>query len=188
MSDSTVTMRAEESPDDGSNTITLPYREAPHAAALDPISNTLVATATLGATPPSSRPFRTTAVKTYRTDQLGSRTWECRVCSKPATQVHHAAASILSPQGSKLIDTAVPTCSADRCRTHGFEIAQQFSNTALPESDVTHCGNCGGRSRTALCGGCTFAYNSTRTVQAATSFKRPRNRTAKTQAVSDAEP
>lgn len=150
MSDSTFTLRAEDSPDDAAtNTMILPYRQAAHAAQQQPTPTKMNAG--------GKRPFRTTAVQTYRTHQLASRTWECRVCAKPATQIYHAAASTFSPHCSSMADATVPTCGAARCRTHGYEIAQHFSKTALPESEVTSCGNCGAKSTTALCGGCTFS-------------------------------
>ncbi|PBP20530.1 hypothetical protein BUE80_DR008623 [Diplocarpon rosae] len=181
MSESTATMRA----DDGSESvmITLPYRgvkspqvEMGQKFAYHP-----------DATSGTSKAFRTSIVKTYRTDQLGSKTWECRFCGKPALQVHHAAASILSPSGSALVDAAIPTCTSTQCYKQGSELAHYCGKNAVRESELTSCGNCGGKSRTALCGQCTFSYGSRNSVQAAMRFKKPRTRGKKIQLGSDSE-
>ncbi|CAL3965896.1 unnamed protein product [Diplocarpon coronariae] len=172
--------------DDGSESavITLPYRGAVslQAQANETVQNFAYHPDVTSGT---SKAFRTSVVKTYRTDQLGSRAWECRFCGKLASQVHYAATSILSPSGSSLVDGAIPTCTSTKCYHQGSELAHQCGKNAAHEPGLMSCGNCGGRSRTALCGQCTFSYGSRNSIRPAIRPKKPRSRGKKIQPSSD---
>ncbi|PBP17423.1 hypothetical protein BUE80_DR011813 [Diplocarpon rosae] len=175
MSESTATLRADDRSE--SVMITLPYRGvmSPQVKMVQKFAYHPDVTSG------TSKDFRTSIVKTYRTDQLGSKIWECRFCGKPALQVHHAAASILSPSGSSLVDGAIPTCKSTQCYNQGCELAHHCGKNTFCEAELTSCGNCGGKSRTALCGQCTFSYGARNSVQAAMRFKKPRTRGKKIQ-------
>ncbi len=101
--------------------------------------------------------MRSYVVSRYQTHQLGVRLWSCRVCGKRATDLYHSAISILSPLGSKSVDTIIPTCKSLQCLSESAQIAHDFGKHGMPDSDTTGCENCGNKSRVKLCGSCTFS-------------------------------
>lgn len=153
--DSTATMRAvDETGDMASSSLTLPYR-FPHRPS-EAQSGAENFARHRDQPRDADRTFKTYVVNTYKAERLGSRTWDCRSCQKPATTLYHSSTSILLPRESALVDNLVATCSSSLCTRQASEMAQYLGQTAVQTSRPTHCQNCGNSSNLNLCGACSF--------------------------------
>ncbi|CZT46220.1 uncharacterized protein RSE6_06621 [Rhynchosporium secalis] len=179
--DSTATLQALDEGFEATQTLTLPYRgPAPYATPTNAISQNFAYHPSLAIDP--NKIFRTHIVHVYKTDRLGTKSWSCRVCEKPATTVYHSSASLLSPLGSSLVDELIFSCNSPSCTKYGLDLANHFGKYQIPESQVTSCEICDKKSIIKLCGGCTFSYGSRNgNSHMTTQSKKPRNRGARGQ-------
>lgn len=126
-----------------------------------PITQSLT---TRQATPPltsidtSSLP-RTTLLKTYLL-QSSDRTQQCRICMQPANQLLNFTISYLHPTIPLTSDLVIPVCNSLSCgEAARLTCASQVGESIERHEDVS-CGNCGAKSRTALCSACKFSRKS----------------------------
>ena len=114
------------------------------------------------ATPPppidiSSLP-RTTLLKTYQLNS-SDRKQPCRICAKDAQQLLHFTISYLHPTTPLTDDSCVPVCNSPACGEGARLILANREGELMERSErgEVKCGNCGAKSRSALCGACKFS-------------------------------
>ncbi len=105
----------------------------------------------------------TSIVNTYSANRLGLTLWTCKVWGKRATDIIHAATSMLCALGSAISDVLIPVCKSEVCSTQGHTMAKD-GTTRLPTSELTTCENCGNKSNMKLCAGAASRVNIVSTV------------------------